>query len=161
MIRDSGTPAFALRIAGTADEPAIHRLTEQLAAFPVPPWRTPGEIARADHGALHDAIQAASTDALVLLAEGADGSAVGVLFVSTRVDYFTARPHAHVEVVALDPAAQGLGLGGRLMEEAERWARERGFGAITLNVFGGNTRALALYERLGYRTETLHLWKAL
>ncbi len=161
MTRDPDTPAFTLRIAEPADEPAIHRLSEQLAAFPVPAWRTPADIARADHVILHQALTGSSPDALVLLADGADGRAVGVLFVSTRTDYFTGRPHAHVEVVALDPAVQGVGLGRRLMEEAEHWARGLGYEAITLNVFAGNRRALDLYERLGYRPETLHLWKAL
>lgn len=161
MTRDSGIPSITLRNAGTADEPAIHRLTEQLATFPLPPWRSPEEIARADHALLAEALRAPHSGTLVLLAEDSDGRPVGVLFVSTRADYFTGSPHAHVEVLALDPAAQGQGLGRRLMEEAERWARGRGYGAITLNVFDGNTRALALYERLGYRTETRHLWKPL
>lgn len=158
---DAASPSFTLRAAGVADEPAIHRLTEQLAAFPVPPWRIPGEIARADHALLHDALLASRADTLVLLAEDAGGRAAGVVFASTRLDYFTGKPHAHVEVVALHPASQGQGLGRRLMEEAERWASARGYTAITLNVFEGNTRARALYHRLGYRTETLHLWKPL
>jgi ribosomal protein S18 acetylase RimI-like enzyme len=153
--------AVTLRPAGLADEPAIHRLAAELGAFPVPAWRTPSEIATADHAILRQALQSPRTDTLVLLAEGAPGEPLGVLFVSTRADYFTGRPHAHVEVVALDRAAQGRGLGYRLMAEAERWARERGYNAITLNVFAGNRRALALYERLGYQTETLHLWKSL
>lgn len=161
MTGDPHPPTITLRNATTADEPAIHRLTEQLAAFSIPPWRTPGEIARADHAILAEALRVPRAENLVLLAERLDGRVVGVLFVSTRADYFTGRPHAHVEVLALDPGSQGQGLGRQLMEEAERWARGMAYGAITLNVFDGNTRALALYERLGYRTETRHLWKAL
>jgi len=155
-----GIPA-RLRPATVADEPEIHRLTEQLGAFPVPPWRTSSEIAAADHAILGAALRTPRADTLVLVAEAPDGSAVGVVFASTRSDYFTGRPHAHVEVVALDPAAQGQGLGRRLMAEAEGWARQRGYNAITLNVFGGNERARSLYQRLGYQTETLHLRKAL
>lgn len=150
-----------LRSAGPADESVILRLAEQLAAFPVPPWRTKVEIASADHEILREAIATRRGDAVVLMAENAAGNPIGVLFVSTRQDYFTAKPHAHVEVVALDPAAQGQGLGRLLMEEAERWARSRGYGSITLNVFATNSRAVAFYERLGYAVETLHLWKAL
>lgn len=150
-----------LRGAGPADEPAIHTLTEQLAAFPVPPWRTREEIARADHGILHEALHGRSPDSLLLLAESGAGHPIGVLFVSTRRDYFTDHRHAHVEVVALAPAAQGQGVGRRLMEEAERWARDSGYRSITLNVFAANGRALALYQRLGYAAETIHLWKAL
>lgn len=152
---------ITLRRAGPDDEPAIHRLTEQLAAFPVPPWRTPEEISRADHVILSEALTGHSPDSLLLLAEREAGDSIGVLFVSTRRDYFTGQPHAHVEIVALAPAAQGQGLGQRLMEEAERWARGSGYRSITLNVFADNTRALALYHRLGYAAETIHLWKAL
>ena len=36
------------------------------------------------------------------------------------------------------------------MVEAERWARDSGYRSITLNVFAANSRALALYQRLGY-----------
>lgn len=152
---------ITLRRAGPADEAAIHRLTEQLAAFAVPPWRTPEQIARADHVILNEALNGRSPDSLLLLAEREAGDPIGVLFVSTRRDYFTGQPHAHVEVVALAPAAQGQGLGRRLMEEAERWARDSGYRSITLNVFAANSRALALYQRLGYAAETIHLWKAL
>jgi len=150
----------SLRPATSADEPVIHRLTEQLAAFPVPAWRTRKEIEQADHVILRAAVETSRPDAIVLLAEEA-GTPIGVLFVSTRRDYFTAQPHGHVEVVALDPGAQGRGLGRLLLEAAEGWARERGYVSITLNVFAGNTSALAFYERLGYAVETLHLWKAL
>ncbi len=45
---------------------------------------------------------------------------------------------------------QSMGLGSRLIAEAERRMRERGIESSTLGVEVGNTRARELYERLGY-----------
>lgn len=46
---------------------------------------------------------------------------------------------------------QGLGLGTRLIQEAEKRMRERGLDKAKIGVEDNNPRARALYERLGYR----------
>lgn len=48
---------------------------------------------------------------------------------------------------------------GKLMTLAEEWAIENGYFAVGLNVFSKNTRALGLYESMGYKTETLKMMK--
>ena len=50
------------------------------------------------------------------------------------------------------PAAQGQGLGRRLLELALGVARRQGFDAMRLLVSPGNAPALALYRRAGFRT---------
>jgi predicted GNAT family N-acyltransferase len=50
--------------------------------------------------------------------------------------------------LAVAPAARGRGLGGRLVFEAERVAREAGAARIVL---AAQADAIGLYERLGYR----------
>lgn len=49
------------------------------------------------------------------------------------------------------PAARGAGVGTALIHAAEALAREAGAPKVLLDVDVGNTRARALYERLGYR----------
>ena len=51
----------------------------------------------------------------------------------------------------VNPKRQGKGIGRDLMRFAERWARANGYGAIRLDAFSANPRALRLYRGLGYR----------
>ena len=57
---------------------------------------------------------------------------------------------AWVNDVEVDPELRGHGLGRQLMHEAERLAAELGYQRIGLNVMGGNTAAIRLYDSLGY-----------
>jgi GNAT superfamily N-acetyltransferase len=55
----------------------------------------------------------------------------------------------HRLCVALD--YQGKGIGGRLMDFAEDYARENAYASIRLDAYIGNPKAVRLYERRGYR----------
>ena len=150
-----------IRPAVAADEPVLIALTTRLAEFSVPAWRTPREIAEADHRILLDALHHPTDDTAILVAEEPAGAPAGYVFVSTKTDYFTHARHAHVEVLAVDPRIERRGVGRSLLAAAERWAEQRGDPHITLNVFWQNTRARAVYDALGYEPETIHYRKAL
>ena len=66
-----------------------------------------------------------------------------------------------MSVLVVAETAEGLGVGRLLLEAADTWAREQGLAMLTLNVFTGNVRARAVYERLGYMPETLRYVKTL
>jgi ribosomal protein S18 acetylase RimI-like enzyme len=55
-----------------------------------------------------------------------------------------------VDNVAVDPAAQGSGVGRALLEYAEGAARRAGFESIYLYTHERMTENLALYSRIGY-----------
>ncbi len=61
--------------------------------------------------------------------------------------------HWHLENVAVDPAAQGTGLGRALIAHAEAVARAAGAQAVELYTNAQMTENRSLYPRLGY-TET-------
>lgn len=153
--------ALTVRRAAPADREQVLALTDRLAAFPVPAWRTPQEIAVADHAILLAALDAPGGDTAVFVAEGAQATLDGMALVSTKVDYFTQAPHAHVEVLAVATHAEGRGVARALLSAAESWAAARGDHCITLNVFDANWRARGLYGHLGYRPETVHYLKRL
>ena len=144
-----------IRLARSADEPLLRSLTPRLADFPLPPWRTAHEIDVSDHRYLFDALHHPREDALILVAERPAGHGVGMVFVTTQIDYFTHLPHPHVETLAVDVAAQGAGVGRALLDAAEAWAADHGCDYITLTAFEANRRARGLYERRGYLPETI------
>lgn len=152
---------MSTRRARPADESFLIGLTPRLADFPVPSWRSPAEIATADHAILRAALGAPSDATCLLVTEHPPGTPAGFIFATTREDYFTHELHAHIEVLAVDPVAEGRGHARRLIEAAETWARSRGHRRVTLNVFDANSRARTLYERAGYEPETLHYHKLL
>lgn len=53
--------------------------------------------------------------------------------------------------VAVDPRAQGAGIGKRLMHQAESIARTNGFHVMTLMVHVDNRQAIGFYEGLGWQ----------
>lgn len=156
----SDAATIVVRRGRLEDEAAVLVLADQLAAFPVPAWRTAREIQRADDPVIRDALGGARDGTVSFVAEGPAGID-GVVCVSTTEDYFTHEPVAHVEVLAVDPGARGRGVARALMEAAESWARAQGFARISLNVWVQNERARGLYEHLGYGPETMHYLKAL
>jgi len=58
--------------------------------------------------------------------------------------------HLYVENIAVDPSAQGRGLGRALMEFAEQEAARRGLGRMALVTHEAMTENQAIYARLGY-----------
>ena len=152
---------ITIRPATVADEPFLFRLTERLADFPVPLWRTREMIARADNAVIREALDQPSPGTLLVVAETAERTPVGYLLATTRDDYFTGKPHGHVEILAVEPAVEGRGIGRALLDAAEGWARSREYDHLTLNVFAANERARAVYGRLGWEPELIGYRKAL
>ena len=101
--------------------------------------------------------------ALVLLAlRGAER--VGVAVCVWGFSTFSGRPSLNVHDLAVHPAARGRGIGGRLLAEVERRARERGASKLTLEVHDANAGAKRLYERFGFgpwHEPTFFVWKPL
>jgi ribosomal protein S18 acetylase RimI-like enzyme len=153
---------LSIRPARHDDEAFLLSLLPRLADFPLPAWRTAGEIARCDRWILLEALHGRIEHAAVLVAElSPGGERAGYAFATTKHDYFTRTAHAHVEVIAVTPEAERRGVARTLMDAIEEWARRRGYRHVTLNVFDRNTRAKALYDGLGYEAETIHYRKSL
>ena len=127
----------------------LFQLANRLSDFPVPPWRVPEHINRADDAImladLHNPLPANFfLVAERLLYTGREPRA-GFVFASSRQDYFTGQRHAHVETMAVGVEHEGCGVAKALLDACEGWARSRGDEFVTLNVWFQNSRARGVY----------------
>ncbi|QGZ62946.1 GNAT family N-acetyltransferase [Paraburkholderia acidisoli] len=144
--------ALSLRPAAPADAPL-------LAAMHAASWQAtyrsllPADYLEREVGAERAAYWRARMEApggerrLVLIAQLDDGTPVGFVCVE--------RQPGSPWGVLLDnlhalPGHQGMGVGKRLMQAAQDWARAQGEAQLYLYVLDGNTPAIAFYERQGW-----------
>lgn len=86
---------------------------------------------------------------------------VGCLWMGNAIDQVTGDRHFHIFLLYVDPDHRRQGLATQLMRQAEEWARARGDHQLGLQVFQVNTRAIALYQKLGYQVQSLWMLKPL
>lgn len=91
-----------------------------------------------------------SPDHAVFVAETPDGEVAGWIgvFVFRCVE---ADPRAEISGLVVDERARSLGIGRRLLERAEDWAREKGCVSASVRSNVIRERAHAFYERHGYK----------
>ena len=97
----------------------------------------------------------------VFVAESENGERLGFVHIHLDQSAFTGETVGYVSVVVVTPEAGGSGFGRRLMQTAEEWAKHQGCRLLTLEVLGSNAHARTVYQRLGYREQTLKLAKQL
>jgi len=130
-------PWEMIRPAGSHDREAIQRLVEAAYGMYVERIGKRPAPMDADYAALIAAGR-------VTVAES-EGRVLGILVLVPMED------HLLVENVAVDPSAQGSGLGRRLMATAEEHARILGLPELRLYTNEKMVENLAWYPRLGYR----------
>ena len=84
---------------------------------------------------------------------------VGTLWIAAREQ--ADRRIAYIYDVRIRPECRGRGHAARALAAAEDEARKMGLCGIGLHVFGHNTGAIALYEKLGYRPTNINMLKPL
>jgi ribosomal protein S18 acetylase RimI-like enzyme len=107
------------------------------------PAKTPAELGKLLR-AIGEAIRVAEVD----------GQVMGLLHVqlydTPPSETLTPRRRAHVETLVVAAAARRNGIGRRLMEEAAAWGRDRGAVELVLTVWAGNEDAERFYRSLGF-----------
>jgi GNAT superfamily N-acetyltransferase len=150
-----------IRPAIPGDRAFVLEAAQRLASFDPPSWRSEQEIVEGERRTLAAFFAAPPPGASLLIAESDDGQGLGFVYLERLQDYFTLDAHGHVGILVVTETAAGHGVGGALMRAAEAWARDEGYGKLTLNVFEANRAARAVYDHLGYAPETLRYVKVL
>ena len=92
--------------------------------------------------------EAANTDAYYLLGIDIDKDNLIMAYAGCWV----LGNEGHITNVAVDLDYQGQGMGRKLMEKLVEAVKPLGVDSMTLEVRPSNTRALALYEKLGFKS---------
>lgn len=96
-------------------------------------------------------------DTLLLVAEVADDSIVGYLLGSTHLTFLANGRVAWVDEIMVDPNNCLSGIGKRLMEVAENWARQNGAAYLAL----ASRRAGPFYTAIDYQDSAIFYKKTL
>jgi aminoglycoside 6'-N-acetyltransferase len=159
--------AFTIRPATDDDADAMtvleHASAMHHAAIDPDRWRVPSLDDVAAHRRYWRETRPRD-EAFVAIAD--DGSVVGM------VELWLKRPRPirgvaripRVEAdlgIAVADGWRGRGAGTALLQAAEAWAREHGAERMSLDLDAGNSGALRLYERLGYKTWSHTMDKAI
>ena len=152
---------YHLRAATSADLDSIAVLFPRLASFELTPNRSAEDLWRGDLQLLNDWGAGKVPHCLVLVAVDGEETILGVAMAQLREELLSHMPSAHLEVLVVRDGAEGQGIGQALIHAIEAAVRDRGAQSLTLHVFSTNTRARALYERLGYVSELIRCIKFL
>ena len=155
----SAISGIAIRPFSAEDQPFLSR---------VAPRMHPGQTASPRDPAMLDRFFSDLGDENFLTKPGAqafvatiDGQSCGVISFYPDRDYFTDHPRAYVDNLVVARESEGKGVGRALLDHVERWARDHGYREVVLDVFAGNQRAIAFFERQGYRPNHIRMAKPL
>src|SRR6266568_1230280 len=150
----TGAPA-PIRVAGPRDAAALlelkRRLDHQTSFMMFEPGERGSSVADLARELDH---VVASDNSVVLVAEldgGLDGELAGYVEL-TGGAHRRSRATAYVVIGVLARAA-GRGIGAGLLRSAREWAAAHGLHRLELTVMAHNSRAIHLYERMGFRVE--------
>jgi GNAT superfamily N-acetyltransferase len=130
--------AARVRPVADADIPAVAGLMGEL-GYPT----TPDQLrARLD--------RVAGDDGYAAYVAEVDGRVAGFLGLQSGWTYEHERPYARIISLVVDSTVRRRGVGARLVEFAEEWARERGACALMLNTNVRRTEAHLFYESVGF-----------
>ena len=97
-------------------------------------------------------------DAVVLVVEDDEGEAVGMAYGEARTpSRFSDERALELSGVVVRAGYRGRGVGRELVQEAARFAAERGIAWIELKTFSPNRGAMEFWENMGFEARVIQL----
>ena len=153
--------AIELRPARPEDRDFLHGLSPRLSGVPGPAWHDLAAMEGFQDRYMTATFSTVDPAAQTLIAWSAAGKRLGYIHMRPFKDGVTDEPCGYVSLLALTEDAEGQGIAHLMMQEAETWARAKGYRFLCLDVFADNRHAVEFYERRGFQTETLRMVKPL
>lgn len=150
-----------IRPATIEDEDFILSLIPRLTSFGPPAWRNVEEMTAYDSHVIMQSLQDQTADTAIYIAEDEMKTPLGFIHLFAGSDYYYKEKHGHISDLIVADGVEGKGVGKKLLETGEEWARAKGFRWLTLSVFAQNHRARDLYQRAGYGEDIVKYVKEL
>lgn len=140
------TEDFSIAAAAPPDIPALARLFDAYRVF----YQQPSDPAASE---AYVAAEVTSGNTRFFLARTSKNPALGFVHLIPATNTLLLRPIWYLEDLFVKPSTRRRGVGGALMQAAERFARSTGAERLTLATANDNHAAQALYQKLGYIRE--------
>ena len=150
-----------VRPATAADRDFMLSLDDRLIAEAAGPGLTRDHFAAFQSRYTKAALEEPPAGSATLVATDGTGTPLGYIHLEPTEDGLSGTPAGYVSIIAVRAESEGQGVAKRLMEEAESWAKARGYRFLLLDVFGSNETARRFYERRGYVADSLRLRRKL
>lgn len=99
-------------------------------------------------------------DSCLMVAEINDElAACGYARIETNKAYLRPNHYGYFGFMYVAPDHRGLGLITKVMESLTAWCDEQKVNAYKLDVYSANESAVKAYERFGFKTNMLEMWK--
>ncbi|WP_281557980.1 GNAT family N-acetyltransferase [Thalassomonas sp. RHCl1] len=154
------TDNITIRNALETDRAFIFELSPRLAEVAALTWHTNSIVQKMQDDYITEMLEQTSIPRATLIAEKNE-IPLGFVHARAHKDSISDETCGTVPLLAVAPAAQGMGVGQLLMQAAEAWAKEQGYRLLHLEVFANNDKARGFYQNLGFEAETLHMIKPL
>jgi len=154
--------SIRVRLFLPTDREFITALVTRLSEFDLPEWRQADQIDHTNVSAVITAMEQSEPGTAIFVAEDVTaGQLVGFIRLQTQFDYFTGEKHGYISNIAVDKSFEGQGIGRMLLAKAEMWAREKGYGLLSLHVFVENERAQRIYDENGFHQDIIRYVKVI
>ena len=154
------SPIFQIREAKLDDAPALKTLATRAYYTAAPEWAS-------DRGNVEDWLvwideyfDTPMPGQYVIVAESDTSEVWGLAHVLAFSDPLESETHSHLETLAVSSTAEGRGVASALVEACVDRTRGDGHPELTLHVYVENSRAQALYERLGFQPDWVKMRRA-
>jgi ribosomal protein S18 acetylase RimI-like enzyme len=97
----------------------------------------------------------------IFVAEDESHAFLGYLWIGEGSNMLTGLKHGYIYDIFVKKEFRGKGTGRTLLEKAQSYCREKGYSRILLMVSVNNANAIALYNKMGFKTERMHMGKVL
>lgn len=163
---DAAPAEVALRRARLADHDAIGALLSQVDSMhrSALPWLFREPVGPARPLAEFEGLLAGPDSAVWVVPDSADqplGVAIGLMRPTTVHPLIRPARYGLLDVLVVDQAARGRGLGRALTQAFEAWARGQGAEWLEVKVYAFNEPARRAYDAQGYAPLALQLRKPL